>query len=54
MAENVRTGPAAFYSSFRPLGLIYSTRKETKQIKARAEEAMEHCNIAHLAEQDRG
>jgi ABC-type branched-subunit amino acid transport system ATPase component len=44
----VETGPAAFYSSFRPLGLIYSTRKESKQIKARAIEAMEHCNIAHL------
>ena len=47
--ENVETGPAAFYSSFRPLGLLYSTRKESKQIKQRSIEAMEHCNIAHLA-----
>src|SRR3954447_9666469 len=46
--ENVRTGPAAFYSSFRPLGLIYSTRKESKQIRERADEAMARCNIAHL------
>ncbi|MGQ0625098.1 MAG: ABC transporter ATP-binding protein [Sporichthyaceae bacterium] len=46
--ENVRTGPAAFYSSFRPLGLIYSTRKETKQIRTRADEAMEHCGIIKL------
>jgi ABC-type branched-subunit amino acid transport system ATPase component len=46
--ENVRTGPAAFYSSFRPLGLLYSNRKETKQIRQRADEALEHCHIAHL------
>ncbi|MGQ0631371.1 MAG: ABC transporter ATP-binding protein [Sporichthyaceae bacterium] len=46
--ENVRTGPAAFYSSYRPLGLIYSTRKETKQIKERSDDAMEHCGIMKL------
>jgi ABC-type branched-subunit amino acid transport system ATPase component len=47
--ENVRTGPAAYYSSFRPLGLIYATRKESRQIKARSEEALAHCGIMHLA-----
>ncbi|MGQ0466717.1 MAG: ABC transporter ATP-binding protein [Sporichthyaceae bacterium] len=47
--ENVRTGPAAFFSSSRPLGLIYSTRKETRQINQVAEESMEHCSIGHLA-----
>ncbi|GAA0604061.1 hypothetical protein GCM10009547_02250 [Sporichthya brevicatena] len=46
--ENVRTGPAAFYSSFRPLGLLYSNRKETRQIRQRADQAMEHCSITHL------
>ncbi len=49
--ENVRTGPAAFYSSSRPLGLIYSNRQETKQIRRRADTAMEHCNITRLQNQ---
>ncbi|HUR75641.1 MAG TPA: ABC transporter ATP-binding protein [Sporichthya sp.] len=47
--ENVRCGPSAYYSSFRPLGLIYSTRKETKEISARADEAMQRCGITALA-----
>ncbi|MGQ0843752.1 MAG: ABC transporter ATP-binding protein [Sporichthyaceae bacterium] len=50
VTENVRTGPTAFYSSTRPLGLIRSTRKETKEIKKVAAEAMEHCSINHLAD----
>ncbi|WP_084671479.1 ABC transporter ATP-binding protein [Sporichthya polymorpha] len=49
VVENVRTGPAAYFSSFRPLGLMYSTRKETKEINARAAEAMAHCGIEHLS-----
>jgi ABC-type branched-subunit amino acid transport system ATPase component len=47
--ENVRTGVAAFYSSSRPLGQIYSTRKETQEIVQRSTAAMEHCGIARLA-----
>lgn len=49
VTENVRSGPMAFYSSFRPLGLIYSTRKETKLIRQAADEAMQHCAITPLA-----
>ena len=52
--ENVRTGPTAFFSSFRPLGLIYSTRKETKQIRQFADEAMAHCGIAQIADRTVG
>ncbi len=52
--ENVRTGPAAFFSSSRPLGLIYSTRDEAKQIRRRAEEAIEHCGIASLRNETAG
>ena len=49
VVENVRTGPAAHYSSFRLLGQIYSTRKESADIARRAGDAMERCGIAHLA-----
>jgi len=34
--ENVRTGVSAFFSSSRPLGQIYSTRKETQEIAKRS------------------
>lgn len=47
--ENVETGPAAYYSSFRPLGLIYSTRKETKQIREAGTLAIERCGLGPLA-----
>jgi ABC-type branched-subunit amino acid transport system ATPase component len=47
--ENVRCGPSAYYASFRPLGLVYSTRKETKEINRRAEEAMQRCGLTPLA-----
>ncbi|WP_051098296.1 ABC transporter ATP-binding protein [Sporichthya polymorpha] len=48
--ENVRCGPSAFYSSLRPLGLLYSTRKETRQIHARAEEALDRCGLSGLGD----
>jgi ABC-type branched-subunit amino acid transport system ATPase component len=47
--ENVRTGPAAYFSSFRLLGQIYSTRAETKKVVSRAADAMERCGITRLA-----
>ncbi len=46
--ENVETGVAAYFSSNRPLGLIYSTRKETKQIQENAEVAIERCKLGPL------
>ena len=49
VAENVRTGPAAHYSSFRLLGQIYATRKEAADIVRRADDAMERCGITRLA-----
>ena len=60
--ENVRTGPAAYYSSHRKLfgvrnpllGQLYSTRKETKEINQRAEGAMRHCGIEKLAAKTTG
>jgi ABC-type branched-subunit amino acid transport system ATPase component len=62
VAENVRTGPAAYYSSHRKLfgirnpllGQLYSTRKETKEINQRAEAAMRHCRIEKLADKTTG
>jgi len=60
--ENVRTGPAAYFSSHRKvfgvpnplLGQLYSTRKETKEINTRAEDAIRHCGIERLAEKTTG
>jgi ABC-type branched-subunit amino acid transport system ATPase component len=49
VTDNVRCGPSAYYTSFRPLGLVYSTRKETKEVNRRAEEAMQRCGIVELA-----
>jgi ABC-type branched-subunit amino acid transport system ATPase component len=62
VAENVRTGPAAYYSSHRKvfgianplLGQLYSTRKETKQIDSRAEDAMRRCGVERLADKTTG
>jgi ABC-type branched-subunit amino acid transport system ATPase component len=48
VVENVRTGVAAMHSSNHPLGQLFSTRKETKDIVARADDALERCGIAHL------
>jgi len=56
--ENVRTGPAAYFSSHRKffggrsnqvLGQLYSTRRETRVINQRSEAAMKRCGIEALA-----
>ncbi len=47
--ENVVCGPAAHLSGSRPLGLIHSTRRETRQINGWAEQALGRCGIADLA-----
>ena len=46
--ENVRTGPAAMFSSRRILGQLYSRPSETREIAMRSRNAMEQCGIAHL------
>jgi ABC-type branched-subunit amino acid transport system ATPase component len=47
--DNVKGGPSAYFSSFRVLGPLYATRKETKEIEQRATDAMERCGISGLA-----
>lgn len=48
--ENVRTGPAAMFSANRPIiGQLFGTRKEYRDIAARADDAMARCNIQHLS-----
>ena len=47
--ENVRTGPAAMFSSRRLLGQLYSTRSETREVASRASDALERCGISQLA-----
>jgi ABC-type branched-subunit amino acid transport system ATPase component len=47
--DNVKGGPSAYFSSFRVLGPLYATRKETKEVERRATDAMERCGISHLA-----
>ena len=49
VAENVRGGPSAHLSSFRLLGPLYATKKESKEVERRATDAMERCGITHLA-----
>ena len=49
VVENVRTGVAAFLSSSRPLGQMYSSRKESAVINQRSADALERCGIAPLA-----
>ena len=46
--ENVRTGPAAFFSSRRLLGQLFGTRAEARECQERALDAMERCGIYHL------
>ena len=46
--ENVRTGPAAMFSSRRVLGQLFATRSETKEIAARADDALARCGLGHL------
>jgi ABC-type branched-subunit amino acid transport system ATPase component len=46
--ENVRTGPAAFFSSRRLLGQLFGTRAEARECAERASDALERCGIAHL------
>jgi ABC-type branched-subunit amino acid transport system ATPase component len=47
--ENVRTGPEAMYSNKHLLAQFFSTPKETRDIKARADEAMERCGVSNLS-----
>jgi ABC-type branched-subunit amino acid transport system ATPase component len=62
VAENVRTGPAAYFSSHRKLfgianpllGQLYSTRKESREINRRAEDAIKHCGIEALVDRTTG
>jgi ABC-type branched-subunit amino acid transport system ATPase component len=49
VAENVRAGPSAYFSSFRLLGPLYSTVKESKEIERLAGDAMERCGISDMA-----
>lgn len=46
--ENVKTGPAAMFSSRRLLGQLYSRPSETREIARRTAQALERCGIAHL------
>jgi ABC-type branched-subunit amino acid transport system ATPase component len=46
--ENVRCGPAAHFAGGRPLGLLYSTRAETRAVCERAEDAIARCGLTHL------
>jgi ABC-type branched-subunit amino acid transport system ATPase component len=52
--ENVRTGPEALFSSNRVYGQFICSRKEARQIRERADEAMERCGITRLASQTVG
>lgn len=47
--ENVRMGPEALYSSNHVWGQFISSRRETRDVRRRADEAMERCGISHLA-----
>ena len=47
--DNVRAGPSAHFSSFRLLGPLYATKKESKEVERRAADAMERCGISQLA-----
>lgn len=55
--DNVRTGPAAFFSAHRKvfglsnpvIGQLCSTRSETREINRRADEAMARCGIEGIA-----
>jgi ABC-type branched-subunit amino acid transport system ATPase component len=52
--DNVRTGPAAMFSSQRPLGQLFSTPRESREIAERALDAMDRCGITHLADRTVG
>jgi ABC-type branched-subunit amino acid transport system ATPase component len=52
--ENVRTGPEALFSSNRFYGLFICSRKEGREIRDRADEAIERCGITQLASQTVG
>ena len=62
VAENVRTGPAAYFSSHRKLfglanpvlGQLCSTRSETREINERTEAALKRCGIADIAKRGAG
>jgi ABC-type branched-subunit amino acid transport system ATPase component len=49
--ENVRSGPEALYSSRKAYGQLFCSRRETREIRDRADIAMERCGITHLASQ---
>jgi ABC-type branched-subunit amino acid transport system ATPase component len=58
VAENVRTGPTAYFAAHRTLfgipnpllGQMYATRKEAREINERSERAMIRCGIEGLAD----
>jgi ABC-type branched-subunit amino acid transport system ATPase component len=58
VAENVRTGPTAYFASNRTLfgipspllGQMYATREETREIHQRTEGALLRCGIEGLAD----
>ncbi|MDX6215397.1 MAG: hypothetical protein QOG99_981 [Frankiales bacterium] len=52
--ENVRTGPSAMFSSRRILGQLFATPSETRDVAARAADAMERCGITPLAKRTVG
>lgn len=52
--ENVIMGPTALLSARRPWGQLTASRSEKRDIRARAESAMERCGITHLSAQVAG
>jgi ABC-type branched-subunit amino acid transport system ATPase component len=47
--ENVRTGPEAMYSDRHLLAQFFSPPKESRDIKTRADDALERCGISSLS-----
>ena len=47
--ENVRSGPEALFSSNKVYGQFFCSRRETREIRERADRAMERCGIAPLS-----
>jgi ABC-type branched-subunit amino acid transport system ATPase component len=47
--ENVRTGPEAMYSDRHLLAQFFCPPKEARDIRSRADDAMQRCGISHLS-----
>ena len=54
VADNVRMGPEALYSSNHLWGQLFSSRRESRDVKERAADALERCGISHLADRTVG